>query len=133
MWIFLTQSLIDNSLCKYAVNLFPEMLIVQLQTISIKIKIKNIIYFHEVKTSCYIFLFYLYERWCLIYDFVSTVFTKFKVATPNSVTYILQVIIEIKMTILTQIQFIIMICMKSIKLNCNQEIINIFTNLNSIH
>lgn len=35
------------------------------------------------------------------------VFTKFKGAIPNSVTYILQVIIEIKMTrpILTHIQF----------------------------
>lgn len=80
------------------------MLILQLKTISIKIKIKNIIYFHEVKTSCYIFLFYLHELWCLIYDFVS-IYNKFKDAIPNSVTYILQVIIEIKMTILTKIQF----------------------------
>lgn len=36
---------------------------------------------------------------------VLLIFTKFKDAIPNSVTYILQVIIEIKMTTLTQIQF----------------------------
>lgn len=33
------------------------------------------------------------------------VFSKFKDAIPNRVTYILQVIIEIEMTLLTQIQF----------------------------